>query len=48
MSAIFFINLKRTSKAGIHRYAEMGSPWRATFSKLKYRVVKPPFITHDC
>ena len=24
MSALFFINLKRTSKAGINRYAEMG------------------------
>ena len=48
MSALFLINSKRTSKASINRYAEMGSPWRAPFSKLKYRVVKPPFITHDC
>ena len=48
MSALFLINSKRTSKASINRYAEMGSPWRAPFSKLKYGVVKPPFITHDC
>ena len=26
----------------------MGSPWHIPFSRLKYRVVKPPFITHDC
>ena len=48
MSALFLINSKRTSKASINRYAEIGSPWRAPFSKLKYRVVKPPFKTHDC
>ena len=48
MSALFLINSKRTSKASINRYAEMGSPWRAPFSKLKYRVLKPPFITYDC
>ena len=43
MSALFLINSKITSKASINRYAEMGS-----FSKLKYGVVNPPFITHDC
>ena len=48
MSSLFLINSKRTSKASIKRYAEMGSPWRAPFSKLKYWVAKPPFITHDC
>ena len=47
MSSLFLINSKRTSKASIKRYAEMGSPWRAPFSKLKYWVVKPPFIMHD-
>ena len=26
----------------------MGSPWSVPFSKLKYGVVKPPFITHNC
>ena len=26
----------------------MGSPWRAPSSKVKYQIVKPPFITHDC
>ena len=26
----------------------MGPLWHAPFSKLKNRVVKPPFITHDC
>ena len=40
MSALFLINSKRTSKASINRYGEMGSPWRARFSKLKYGVVK--------
>ena len=48
MSSLFLINSKRTSKASINRYAEMKSPWRAPFSKLKYRDVKPPLITHDC
>ena len=48
MSALFLINSKRTSKASTNRYADMESPWRAPFSKLKYGVVKPPFITHDC
>ena len=27
---------KRTSKASIKRNVEMGSPWRAPFSKIKY------------
>ena len=48
MSALFLINSKRTSIASINSYAEMGSLWRAPFSKLKYLVVKLPFITHDC
>ena len=48
MSPLFLINSKRTSKANINRYAKMGPPWRAPFSKLKYAIVKPPFITHDC
>ena len=48
MSSLFLINSKRTSTASINRYVEMGSRWRALFSKLNYRVVKPPFITHDC
>ena len=26
----------------------MGSPWRATFCKLKDGVVNHPFIPHDC
>ena len=30
------------------RYAETGSPWRAPLSSLKYWVVVPPFMTHDC
>ena len=42
MSALFLINSKRTSKASIKRYADMGSPWRALFSKLKYGIVNPP------
>ena len=48
MSSLFLINSKRASKVSINRYAEMESPWRAPFSKLKYRVVKPPLIMHDC
>ena len=48
MSALFLINLKRNSKASINRYAKMGSPCSVPFSKLKYGVVKPPFITHNC
>ena len=48
MSALFLINLKRTSKASINRYANMGSYWRVPSSKLKYGVVNPPFISHDC
>ena len=46
MPALFLINSKKTSKARTNKYAEMGSPWRAYFPKLKYRVVKPPFIKH--
>ena len=48
ISALFLINSKRTSKASINRFAEMGSSLRAPFSKLKYGVVKLPLITHDC
>ena len=48
MSALFLINSKRFSKASINRYAKMGSPWHALFSKLKCRVAKPLFITHGC
>ena len=48
ISALFLINSKRTSKASINSYAKTGSPWSAPFSKLKYRVVKSPFTTHDC
>ena len=48
MSALFLINSKRISTASMNRYVEMGSPWRAAFSKLKYGIVKPPFINHDC
>ena len=48
MSGLFSINSKRTFKASINKYADMGSPWRVPFSKLKYGVVNPPFITHDC
>ena len=46
MPALFLINSKKTSKARISKYAEMGSPWLAYFPKLKYRVVKPAFIKH--
>ena len=29
------------------KYAETGSPWRASLSKLKYYVVVPAFVIHD-
>ena len=48
MPALFLINSKRTSKASINKYADMGSSWRVPFSKVKYGVVNPPLITHDC
>ena len=48
MSALFLINSKRISKASLNKYADMASPWRAPFSKLKYGVVNSPFKTHDC
>ena len=48
MSALFLINSKRTSKASINRYANMGLSWRVPFSKLKHGVANPPFISHDC
>ena len=48
MPALFLINSKRTSKARINKYADMGSSWRVPFSKLKYGIVNPPLITHDC
>ena len=48
MSALFSINSKRTFETSINKYAETESPWRAPFSKLKYGVVNPPFVTHDC
>ena len=38
MSALFLINLKKTFKASINKYADMGSHWRAPLSKLKYGV----------
>ena len=30
------------------RYAETGSLWGAPRSRLKYWVVVPPFMKHDC
>ena len=48
MLALFLINSKENSKASKNRYAEMEPPWLTPFSKLKYGVVKPPFVTHDC
>ena len=41
------IIMKNISKARIKRYADIGSPWWAPLSSLKYLVVCPPFITHD-
>ena len=41
------MRIKSTSNAMIDKYAEIGSPWQATFSKLKYCVLFPPFMTQD-
>ena len=35
------------SNARMNRYAEIGSPWRAPFFRLKYFVVKQQFSTSD-
>ena len=48
MSVLFLISTKRIPKARINRFADMGTPWHATFFKLKYGVVNPPFITNEC
>ena len=47
MPVLFHINSNRTSKSSRNRYADIGWPWSTPFSKLKYGVVNPPFITHD-
>ena len=38
------MKIKSIFKAVINNYAEIGSPWRVLFSKLKYCVVFPPFM----
>ena len=41
-------NTKETSKARIGRKTDVGSPWRVDLLlRLKYFVVKPPFIMQD-
>ena len=47
MLSLLFIKVKRTSKAIIKRYADIGSPWRAPFFNAKYWVANPPFIARD-
>ena len=44
---VFLVRRNKISNVSIKRYAEIGSPWRAPYSKLKYWVVVPPFITHE-
>ena len=47
-SRCFVIKRNRISNTSIKRYSETGSPWQVSLSKLKYWVVVPPFMTHDC
>ena len=44
---IVFCSKKWISNVKMNRYAEIGSPWWAPFSRLKDFVVKPPLSTHD-
>ena len=37
----------KTSRHKIKRYAEIGSPWRSPFSRLKYDVVIPALLIQD-
>ena len=43
---ICFSYAEKISNPRTKRYADIGSPWRASLSRLKYFVVCPPFITH--
>ena len=47
MSIFALIKEKTTSKAGIKRYAEIGTLCLVPLSNLKYGVVLPPLKTHD-
>ena len=47
-SRCFVIKRNRISNTSLKRYSETGSPWQVFLSKLKYWVVVPPFMTHDC
>ena len=48
MSALFFVDSKRTSISNKNKQVDMRSPWCAPFSDLKCGVVNPPFIMHGC
>ena len=41
------ITIKNISNATIKRYGDIGSPWRALLSSLKYLVECPPITRHD-
>ena len=45
---VISIKAKRTSRAIIRIYSNIGSPWRAPLFNVKYWVAKPQFITQDC
>ena len=48
ISGCFLIKINKTSNTSMKRYAETGSLWGAPLSRLKYWVVVPPFMKHDC
>ena len=37
----------KISNVSMKRYAEVGSPWQAPISNLKYWVLVPQFVTHE-
>ena len=37
----------KISNVNMNRYAEIGSPWQAPLSKLKYCVVVPSLVKHE-
>ena len=45
--SLFFIRVNKTPITKIKKYAEIGSPWRASLFNWKYCVVSPLLITQD-
>ena len=44
---LFLTNINNISKTSINKYADIGSPCRASLSNLKYFVVFPPLMMQD-